>query len=83
MDTMSLLPFFARSVVSDDEVLPAKAGGGAEIPELLNWTDEEDRRMVLHVARVGCCSYKIVPESCRSFQRYRHLCVTATLCPMP
>ena len=26
-------------------------------------------------------SCKTVPESCRSFQRYRHFCVTATLCP--
>ena len=42
----------ARSVVSDDEVLPAKANGGADIPELLNWTEGEDSRMVLHVVWV-------------------------------
>ena len=28
------------------------------------------------------CSCKTVPESCRSFQRYRHFCITATLCPI-
>ena len=30
-------------------MLPAKANGGAEIPELLNWTEEADSRLVLHV----------------------------------
>ena len=28
----------ATYVISGDEVLPAKANGGAEIPELSNWT---------------------------------------------
>ena len=39
----------ASSVVSDDEVLPAKANGGAEIRELLNWTEVAGIRLVLHV----------------------------------
>ena len=39
----------ASYVFSDDEVLPARADGGADIPELLNWAEEEDSRLVLHV----------------------------------
>ena len=53
----------ASSVVSDDEVLPAKANGGAEIPELLNWTEEADSRLVLHVewaVRVKQCQRVVV-----------------------
>ena len=53
----------ASSVVSDDEVLPAKANGGADIPELLNWTEEADSRLVLHVelaVRVKQCQRVVV-----------------------
>ena len=53
----------ASSVVSDDEVLPAKANGGAEILELLNWTEEADSRLVLHVewaVRVKQCQRVVV-----------------------
>ncbi len=39
----------ASSVVSGDEVLPAKATGGEEIPDLLNWIEEADARLVVHV----------------------------------
>ena len=51
------------SIVSDDQVLPAKANGGAEIPELLNWTEEADGRLVLHVewaVRVKQCQRVVV-----------------------
>ena len=44
----------ASPVVSDDEVLPAKANGGLEIPELLNWTEEADSRLVIHVGWAVC-----------------------------
>ena len=48
MDTLSILvTIIARYVVSNNEVLPPKANSGAEIPELLNWTEEEDSRIVL------------------------------------
>ena len=36
------------SVVSDDEVLPAMTNDGEEIPELLNWIEESDARLVVH-----------------------------------
>ena len=39
----------ASYVVSIDEVLPAKANGGADISKLLKWTEETDSRPVLHV----------------------------------
>ena len=39
----------ARYVVANNEVLPPKANSGAEIPEFLNWTEEEDSRIVLYV----------------------------------
>ena len=44
-------------------MLPAKANGGAEIPELLNWTEEADSRLVLHVewaVRVKQCQRVVV-----------------------
>ena len=44
-------------------MLPAKANGGAEIPELLNWTEEADIRLVLHVewaVRVKQCQRVVV-----------------------
>ena len=53
----------ASSVVSDDKLLPPKANGGAEIPELLNWTEESDSRLVLHVewaVRVKQCQRVVV-----------------------
>ena len=31
-----------------DEVLPAKAAGGEEFPDLLNWIEEVDARLVVH-----------------------------------
>ena len=37
------------SVVSDDEVHAVKATGGEEIPGLLNWIEEADARLVVHV----------------------------------
>ena len=39
----------ARYVVANNEVLPLKANSGAEIPEFLIWTEEEDSRIVLYV----------------------------------
>ena len=39
----------ASSVVYDDEALLALATGGEEIPYLLNWIEEADARLVLHV----------------------------------
>ena len=39
----------ARYVVANNEVLPPKANSGAEIPEFVNWTEEEDSRIVLYV----------------------------------
>ena len=39
----------ASSVVSNDEVLSAKSNGGEEIPDLLNWIEEADARLVVHV----------------------------------
>ena len=71
----------ANYVVSDDEVLPAKANGGAEIPETLE-LDGGSRQQASATCGVGC-SCKTMPESCRSFQRYMHFCITATLCPIP
>ena len=53
----------ASSVVSADEVLPAKANGCADIPELLNGTEEEDISIVLHVewaVRVKQCQRVVV-----------------------
>ena len=51
--------------VSDDEVLPAKAAGGEEIPDLLNWIEEADDRHVVHV-EWGGGSCETVQESCCS-----------------
>ena len=51
------------SVVSDDEMLPAKAAGGEEIPDLLNWIEEADARLVVHVewaVRVKQCKRVVV-----------------------
>ena len=51
------------SVVSDHEVLPAKAAGGEEIPDLCNWIEEADDRLVVHVewvVRVKQCKRVIV-----------------------
>ena len=44
-------------------MLPAKANGGAEIPEFLNWTEEADGRLVLHVewaVRVKQCQRVVI-----------------------
>jgi hypothetical protein len=53
----------ASSVVSDGEVLPAKANGGEEIPDLLNWIEEADARLVVHVewaVRVKQCRRVVI-----------------------
>ena len=42
------------SVVSDDEVFPAKAAGGEEIPDVLNWIEEADDRLLVHVEWAVC-----------------------------
>ncbi len=42
----------ASYVVSADELLPAKANGGADISKLVKWTEETGSRLVLHVERV-------------------------------
>ena len=50
-------------VSSVDEVLPAKAAGGEEIPDLLNWIEEADARLVVHVewaVRVKRCKRVVV-----------------------
>ncbi|KAH3723703.1 hypothetical protein DPMN_049497 [Dreissena polymorpha] len=39
----------ASSVVSDNEALPAIKFGNEVIPELLNWIEEADARVVAHV----------------------------------
>ena len=39
----------ASSFVFNDEVLPAKAAGGEEFPDLLNWIEEADAGLVVHV----------------------------------
>jgi hypothetical protein len=44
----------ASSVVSDDEVLPAKATGGEEISDLHSWIEEADARLVVHVEWAVC-----------------------------
>jgi len=36
-DTTTIATIIASSLVSDDEVLPAKAAGGEEVADLLNW----------------------------------------------
>jgi len=51
----------ASSVVSDDEVLPAMTNDGEEIPELLDWIEESDARLVEHVewaVRVKQCNLR-------------------------
>ncbi|KAL8620077.1 hypothetical protein ACOMHN_015359 [Nucella lapillus] len=53
----------ASSVICDDEVLPAKAAGGEEIPDLHSWIEEADARLVVHVewaVRVKQCKRLIV-----------------------
>ena len=39
----------ASYVVSADELLPAKANGGADISKHLKWTEQSDSRLVLQV----------------------------------
>lgn len=51
------------SIVIDDEVLPAKAAGGEEIPDLLNWIEEADARLLVHVdwaVRVKQCKRAVI-----------------------
>ncbi|KAH3814555.1 hypothetical protein DPMN_143057 [Dreissena polymorpha] len=46
-------PRVASSVVSDNEALPAIKFGNEVIPELLNWIEEADARVVVHVVWVA------------------------------
>ena len=53
----------ASSLVSEDEALPAIVFGGDEIPDLLNWIEEADARLVVHVewaVRVKHCKRVVV-----------------------
>ena len=53
----------ASYVVSVDEVLPAKANGGADTSKLLKWTEETDSRLVLQVewvVRVKQCMGAVI-----------------------
>ena len=57
------LTIIASSVVSDDEALPARVSGNEEIPELLNWIEEANTRLVAHVewaVRVKQCQRVVV-----------------------
>ncbi|KAH3870573.1 hypothetical protein DPMN_033761 [Dreissena polymorpha] len=47
-------PIIASSVVSDNEALPAIKFGNEIIPELLNWIEEADARIVTHVEWAAC-----------------------------
>ena len=50
-------------VVSADELLPAKANGGADISKRLKWTEESDSRLVLQVewvVRVKQCMRAVI-----------------------
>ena len=56
-------PIIASSVVSDNEALPAIKFGNEDIPELLNWIEEADARVVAHVewaARIKQCQRVVV-----------------------
>ena len=67
-DTVRLRTFgnatiIVSSVVCDDEVLPAISLGGEEIPSLLNWIEEADARLVVHVewaVRVKQCKRVVI-----------------------
>ena len=51
------------SVVHEDEVLPAETSEGRDIPELINWIEEADDRLIVHVEwaiRVKKCKRIIV-----------------------
>ena len=53
----------ASYVVSVDEVLPAKANGGADISKLLKWTEETHSRLLVHVewvVRVKQCMGAVI-----------------------
>ena len=53
----------ASYVVLVDEVLPAKANGGADISKLLKWAEETDIRLVMHVEwanRVKQCMRAVI-----------------------
>ena len=49
MQTTGHPNIITSAVVSDDEVLPATAAGNQDIPDLLNWIEEADARLVVHV----------------------------------
>ena len=49
MDTKPILPSSPALLYRMMRCFQQKANGGAEIPELLNWTEEADSRLVLHV----------------------------------
>ena len=53
----------ASYVVSVDEVLPAKANGGAYISKLLKWAEERNSRLVMHAewaVRVKQCMIAVI-----------------------
>ena len=59
----SNITIIASSVVSDKEVIPAISSCVEEVPELLNWIEETDRRLVVHVewvVRVKQCQRVVV-----------------------
>ena len=59
----AIATIIASSLVSDDEALPAKSAGGEEIPDLLNWIEEADARLVVHVdwaVRVKQCKRIVI-----------------------
>jgi hypothetical protein len=62
-DATTMATVIASSLVSDDEALTAKAAGGEEIPDLMNWIEEADARLVVHVdwaVRVKQCKRVVV-----------------------
>ena len=62
-DAAAIATIIASSLVSDDEALPAKSAGCEEIPDLLNWIEEADARLVVHVdwaVRVKPCKRIVI-----------------------
>ncbi len=53
----------ASSLICDDKAVPAKATGAKGIPNLLNWIEEADARLVVHVdwaVRVQQCKRVVI-----------------------
>ena len=60
---METAVIIASYVVSVDEVLSARANGGADISKLLKWMEETDSRLVLNVewiVRVKQCMGAVI-----------------------